>query len=199
MINDRSLFNAIMETLNSAVSVSSEFPERVFRPGYRRFYFFEFDRTFSEMFWGVIQKIALESLDSRINVVSIDPAPVEYFFKEFGEFGAVQVKATATADEYYETLCTHPPSHKLDSLFHSETLAWFPDSVRWLVWGERGYGIAVLGLDENFDPPINRFAQDEEMPLLTLEEALSEIVSLNFRDPTAFEAFSRKFKTNYLG
>jgi hypothetical protein len=196
MINDNSLFNAIMETLNSAALVSSELPQRVFRLGYGRFHFFEFDLTFSEKFWAVIQKIAFQS---RINMVSIDPDPVEYFFKEFGQFGAIQVNASATADEYYEALCAHPPSYPLDSLFHSETLAWFPDSALWLVWGERGYGVAVLGLHKDFDSPIDRIARDAGMPLLSLDEALSDIVSLNFRDSAAFEAFSIDFKTNYSG
>lgn len=197
MVNNKDCFNEILAALNSVVIPSIDLPQLIFQENYRRFRFFEFDRTLSEYFWEVLQKIADQSNDSYLNVVSIDPDPVEYFYEEFSSFGAVQISVSASADEYYDALNDHPPSFRLDSLFHSDSLTWFPPSARWLIWGVRDYGIAVLAMQDGFAPSVESIASEAGMPILTLDEALSDIVSLNFRNPIDFELFSKELKTNY--
>lgn len=197
MTDSAPLFHSIYQIYRTAISDQSELPKQIFHSAYRKFYFFEFDRAFSARFWSVLQKLASQSQDTWINVISIDPHPVDYFHKEFGLFGATRVSSLATDDENYEELCSHPPNNHLDSLFHSETLAWFPDSAKWFVFGERAYGIAILGIQNGFAPPMTLIAQESKMPILSLSEALSDIVSLNFRNLVEFEKFSAELKANY--
>lgn len=195
MIKDRIMFFEMIKIMKSIVHDSATFPKNVFRSDYGRYNYFEFDVTLSSVFWGFISKAAAQQ--DYVNIVSISPDSVEYFYKEFGKYGGARVKVSANADEYYEELYAHPPSSPLDCLFHSEILVWFPDSASWLVWGERSYGIAVMGLRKGSDLSVDKIALDIAMPIFSLDEALSDLVSVNFRDPAAFKSFSMDFKASY--
>ena len=160
MISDAKQFEAMAGALKSLAETSHRLPERVFRGGYTRFHFFEFDRTLSESFWNFLQPLAVASGGSLLNVVILDPDPITYFGREFGMFGGIQLSTADSSSDYYDALILDPQSSPADALiYNSRVVAWFPNSGRWLLWGERGSGIAVLGLRDGFDAAVDEMAR----------------------------------------
>jgi hypothetical protein len=135
---------------------------------------------------------------SLLNAVILDPDPITYFHREFGVFGGIQLSTANSSSDYYNTLISAPQSSPADAfIYNSRVVTLFPDSERWLLWGERASSIAVLGLRENFDAAVEEIARAAGIPILSLSEML-DIASLNFTDVCALMEFSRSLSESLL-
>jgi hypothetical protein len=190
MITDAKQFEALVGELQSLAETSHRLPERIFRGGYSRFQFIEFDRTMSESFWNFLQPLAVASGGSVLNAVILEPDPIAYFAREFGVFGGIQLSTADSASDYYDALAAVPQSSPADAfIYNSRVVAWFPDSGQWLLWGERGIGIAVLGLRDGFDAAVDEMARAAGLPILSLGGML-ELAAVNFKDAGALKEFA---------
>jgi hypothetical protein len=198
IICDRERMTGLMTTLRSAAVISNRLPAFVFRPGYRRFRFLEFDITLSDDIWAVLQNLAHSSRDPHVNLAVLEPDPVEYFFDRFHRYGALRLEISSTKNDYYEALAAAPAESAADAfLYNSEVIAWFPDSGAWLIWGERSCGLAVLGLHDDCSAAPDVILKNARIPALPLDQALLDFVPLNFRDMSALDSFLRHLEQNY--
>ena len=185
--------------LASAAVQTNRIPQRVFRSEYRRFAFVEFDLFSGPSFWSLLQALAASSLDKCITTVAVEPHPVDYFHKEFGVYGAIQVDAVASSNDYYDALSSHPEAWPADSLLdNSFVLTWFSESVQWLIWGERTSELAIVALRDRFEPQVRSLAEKAGIRLFSLDDALS-LASLGFRNRTVPERWETDFRRNYGG
>jgi len=72
------------------VTFGLRMPARVFRPGYGRFQFLEFDQFSNAGFWSLLQRLLNASQDASVNLMVVDPDPEQYFHQGFGHFGMVE-------------------------------------------------------------------------------------------------------------
>jgi hypothetical protein len=198
MIAERFTFDLLAERLKAAAVVSRRLPEQVFQAGYHRFFFIEFELFSGKEFWTLVQNLAAFAQDDRIAVTAIEPSAEDYFFKEFGVFGAIELDANVTPDRYFEELSSYPDSSPADALLHnSEVLAWFSKSMNWLIWGERSRSIAILGLREHLSTQMYSLANSAGVKLFSAEEALTNLISTTFIGYEVPMAWKQEFLANY--
>ena len=183
MITDRTTFERIIGSLEVAAHRESRLPQQVFREGYSQFACIEFDLFSGDAFWSLLQRLAAATGDASIACVVLAPDPTEYFLKQFGMYGAIEINAKASADQYFTSMSVAPKASPADSLINnSEVLAWFSPSLEWLIWGERGLTVAMLGIHDRFAAFISSAAQESGIRLFSPEEAVSDLISANFAD-----------------
>ena len=197
-VNDGESMGRLISRLSSIVNLANRLPALVFKLGYDRFRFLEFDVTTSEQFWNTLQGLALSSQDSHVNLVVLEPDPIDYFFKRFQRYGALRFEVSVSPNDYSEALETVPGNSPADALlYNSEVIAWFPDSCNWALWGERSRGVAVFGVKNHCSIPVESILREASLPNVSVDQALMDFVSMNFRDTNALEEFSRTLEQNY--
>jgi len=81
-------FRNRVDQLSAAVDISSRLPARVFRPGYGRFQFLEFDLFSNASFWTFLVRLMDHSLDEEVNLIVID-VDADAFSQSPWHFGMV--------------------------------------------------------------------------------------------------------------
>lgn len=194
-MTDPAEVHALLEHLGTAVSVSSRMPERVFRPNYTQVHFLEFSLFAWDEFWTLLQCLLKESQDQNVSLVVLDPDPERYVLTEFGRFGVIDVPVTASAEQYRKAL--NGPGPTPDTLMLiSEVMVWFPPSLQWLIWGERGTETMLLAYEQGFHGVAATAIKDTGISLLTAEDALN-LSSPAWRDRAARARFARRLMDNY--
>lgn len=195
-IQSRQHFEFVMERLKTIAKTERRLPQQVFQGSLNHTSCFEFELFSGPEFWGLVQNIARTYADTRIVVAVTDPDPEGYFYKEFGEFGAVELDVDLDADGYFNSLAAFPDGWPVDSILqNSECLVWFGEGSRRLIWGERSVGIAILGTQDLLD--VQSLARSAGAQVFTAPDALSNLISLNFRDERISEEWAREFLKNY--
>lgn len=198
IVNDSDTMEKLLTVLGAGAVLRRRLPAPVFKFGYDQFRFLEFDETLSERFWKVLQNLARSSEDSHVNLVVLEPDPVDYFFKRFQRYGALRFEVNAGSTRYAEALETGPASSPADSLlYNSEVITWFPDSCGWLIWGERSRGLAVVSLRDDCTVALGDIFRDAGLPNVSVDEAAVSFISLNFDNTAALQQFARELEQNY--
>ncbi len=193
-VTKRENFEEAMARLGQVAMTGRRLPNQVFRFPVAGFIFVGFTEIPGDEFWTLARSLAHQSEDARITVAVLDPDPDDYFHKEFGEFGVIELAADASADEYYAELSKPPPGWEADSLdVNSELLVWFGDNGRWLIWGERSLGVAVVGCRDGFNPSLTA---SPPLRFLNAATALEGLISSEYRRAVPTE-WGREFLSNY--
>jgi hypothetical protein len=199
MISESSEFNKIKATVMRAVRLSERPPAFVFVPNYRVAAFVEFDQGLTAKFWRLAQSLASAANDPNVFVLALEPDAENYFHKEFGTYGALQLSVNDTADSYVERLGEHPQGWPVDSLkYNSEYLVWASDSGRWLAWGSRGFSFIAVAFQNDFSPSLSELAKQADITLFSRDAAVSSLILPSFQDATAAQTFVSEFRRNYL-
>lgn len=199
MISESSEFSRIKTTVMRAVNLSERPPAFVFAPNYRVAAFVEFDQGLTAKFWRLMQSLASMTNDSNVFVLALEPDAENYFYKEFGKYGALQLPVSDTADSYLERLGEHPQDWPVDSLkYNSEYLVWTSDSGRWLAWGSRGFNFIAIAFQNDFSANLSALAEQAGITLFTIDAAVSNLILPGFQDGAAGQSFVDEFRKNYL-
>ena len=189
----------MLDALSSAALTAERLPAQIFRAQYDRFRFLEFDRFANPEFLALLRRLMEASLDSKTNFVVLEPDPETYFYRHFDCFGALEIPVHESWDRYRAEMQNGPPSSPADSLAgNSFVLAWFPPSLRWLIWGERSPEIMVLAYSRGFDGPSEQSIAQTGIDPLTAEDAL-DVSSSAWSDRDARRQFARELLGNYGG
>ena len=192
MVTDPHQFRSIFAALSSAALTAERMPSQIFRTQYDRFRFLEFDRFPNPEFLALLRRLMEASLDSKTNLIVLEPDPETYFYRHFGRFGALEIPFDESWDRYCAEMQNGPPSSPADSLaVNSFVLAWFPPSLRWLIWGERGSAIMALAYSRGFDGPSEQSLAQTGIDPLTAEDAL-DISASAWSDRSARRQFARE-------
>lgn len=146
-IKNTEVFEQRKRLVCQAVSLHRTLPEQVFATGYHRFLFEEFDWCMTPDFWPCLQNLASVSGDPTVLLAVLDPDPENYFFRTFGRFSWADLPTSLSASDYWDVLNVAPDSSPADAvLFNSFTVVWMPPSGDWAIWGQRRFGVCILGV-----------------------------------------------------
>jgi hypothetical protein len=199
VITDPIQFRSMVHALSSAALTAQRMPSQIFRTQYDRFRFLEFDRFANPEFLALLRRLMESSLDSKTNLIVLEPDPETYFYRHFGRFGALEIPVDESWERYRAGMQNGPPSSPADSLaVNSFVLAWFPPSMQWMIWGERCPEIMVLALSRGFEAPSEESLAQTGIDPLTPEDAL-DISSSAWTDRSARRQFARELMDNYGG
>ena len=192
---DPPAFRNCIGRLDAAVHISSRLPARVFRGGYGRYQFLEFDLVSNRSFWTFLKRLMDSSHDEKVTLMAIDP-DIENPHESPGHLGIIEFPIAISAQQYNDALLSHPlpPGDVLG--FSAAIVAVAPPSLHWIIWGERSPEIMVLALADGF-PDLNTEAiAGREVCLFTAEDAL-DISTPAWRDRAARVAFAQELLSNY--
>ncbi|MFD2671624.1 diadenosine tetraphosphatase [Marinicrinis sediminis] len=189
-ISSKKQFEESLNLIKKVFNYEKRLPEQVFKMEFSKNYVFDFDIVMSSSFWGELERLVTLSDDQHILMAVLDPHPESYYYKEFSQYNWCILSRNFTEKEYWETIESSPEASPADAIvFNSETIVWVSSSMKWAMWGERSYGICILGISDGvstFESEVN----------LTLEQAINELVSLNFGGEVSKEVVS-KLMMNY--
>jgi hypothetical protein len=196
MLVDPALFKVRMTQLHSAVFADSRMPECVFRPDYARFQFLDFDSFSSDGFLVILKRLMAESGDQHVTLAALEPDPDLYFRHHFGSFGVLDIPLALSAEGYRDLLNSGPGPVPDTLMLNWNVLVWFPPSLKWLIWAERGPEMMVLAFARSLECTADALLGDSMDCLLTVEDAL-DISSPAWRDRSARMHFAHKLINNY--
>ncbi len=197
LLKDPDDFLKVFLQLRSAVLVSSRMPAKVFRPGYGNYRLLDFDLFSSTEFGGMLKILVEHSNDQKLHLVVVDPDPRDYFFTNFGHFGALEISRDDAAVQYCFELESSPPNSPADSLKEiAALLVWAPPSLRWLIWAERNPEMMILAYQGEFAGPSADVLALSGMTLFSAEDALDTSAPA-WRDRSARDSFARELLANY--
>jgi hypothetical protein len=174
-------------------------PQQVFvnlSPGY--FLFFEYARAFGEGAWRMFLRLAREFEDKRIWFTSIDPDAHQYYARQFGTSAEFEFEPQAYGGQYTKRMHEWPSTSVADApAYRTDVGVWTGDSERWRCWGERQSNLCVLAVygNERLQKEL-ALLSDDYVPVLTIEDALRDIVSSEF-EGADFDHFAEQLRQNY--
>lgn len=190
-ITDRQQFEQASSMVEKAFHHTRRLPDQVFKMPVRNRSVCEFDRALSDSFWTELTRLADAAGDSCILMAVLDPNPIEYFFKEFDQYNWCILSRGTTAEDYWEMLEQGPNGSPADAiLFNSEVVIWLSPSLKWAIWGERSYGICLLGCDDEISGPTSDL-------WFSIETAITNRLPLNFNNQNVPDDIARSFLKNF--
>lgn len=191
-IKDKKQFEEALQLVTKMFNHEQRLPNQVCKVPSERTVVLDFDHAMSRDFWSELEELIDLSSDSFVIMGVLDPHPVDYYYKEFSRYNWCMFQKETTADEYWNTLKLSPIDSPADSiLFNSEVVVWISSSMKWAIWGERSYGICVLGFN---DGDIGDYNSES---WFTMDQAITDLVSLNFRNYTVPEEVISKLLKHF--
>lgn len=191
-IKDKNNFEEALYRVKQTFHYEQRLPNQVYKVPFQKNVVFDFDDVMSHVFWYELEKLMNVSDDSFVIMAVLDPDPVDYYYKEFSQYNWCILQKGLTADGYWDMLEKGPEESPADAiLFNSEVVIWLSPSRKWAIWGERSYGICILSFN---DDAINDF---ENELWFTMEQAIADLISLNFRNYTVPEEIISKLMKFY--
>lgn len=194
-VKDSKEFDDLKKMVLNVFNIESAFPEKVFSPTFGHFKFEEFDWTMTDEFWELIKKLAIQTNDEFVLAAVLRPSPEGYFYKEFKYYNWIKLPIHLSADSFYEILELGPEGSPADAvMYNSCTVVWLSPSMKWAIWGERNYGICVIGFRD-------RSQQTQRSPFLKSWRSLDKIVlswiEINFLNDESLRDFVKSLYLNY--
>jgi hypothetical protein len=185
-------FARTKETLSNVFDLDKRLPEQIFRNNFGNFLFEDFDWAMTPKFWGTLQRLSTASSDDHVIVAVLAPDPQNYYYKEFAFYNWLKIPMTVSAMDYFSALETGPEESPADAiLYNSKIVAWCSPSMKWAVWGERPYGVCVIGFsnESTVIAPQGLWR--------SAKEALDDFIVLNFRKFEIPKEFSDALILNF--
>jgi hypothetical protein len=197
IVHDPEEFARLAEIPASGFLTSRRLPEQVFRSGRAgSFLFTEFENLFSPDIWIDLRAVTMSGGDEDLVLTVVDPVP-SYFFENFGYYGMLRLSVEDQPESYVRLLAIEPPDSPADSfLYNMQSLACSSISKLWGLWADRELGVAIFSHSPSVTSIVRRFSEKLWVPC---DEALSDIVALNFSGQQIPVSFYRSFRENYCG
>lgn len=194
-VRDNKEFNEFKEMIIAIFNIENNLPEQVFDKKFGDFKFEEFDWTMSGEFWNTLKKLAIQTKDDFVLTAVLKPNPVKYFYKEFNYYNWIKLPVNLSADEYYEILEVGPEESPADAVvYNSYTVVWLSPSMKWAIWGERDYGISVIGF--------NKMSHQNKLSFSlkswrSIDDAVLSWIETNFMSQELQQDFVKTLYSNY--
>jgi len=167
-------------------------PAQAFQDRYRSFYLFDFDEIFTSSLWHLVEVLKKTFGDKSVAMLVHDPSPINYYYRHFRKYGALQFERDDTYVDFEHEVRAIPNGSRADALFHiANVLSFNGTSQEWGIWAERAVGVGIVATTTKIN-------LDGIGPTwFSVDEALNELIALNFKEQRVPEGFSRQFRQNY--
>jgi hypothetical protein len=201
-------FNLIESCIDKTIDRSKEFPENVFKGGFKYYLFMQFDDILQEILYIHLKQYLLETGDGEHEfwVAAVSPDAKSYFRAHYDYYATIEFTLSDTEDDILKAFNEYPVENWADSI----TVR--PDSLivssylnKWAVYGEREWEIAVCAFCDRAE--MEKF-RSIKSGLLTwnVEEATEYLMELFGRLPyyksdkkrmDALKKFCNELRQNY--
>ncbi|GAC42257.1 hypothetical protein [Paenibacillus popilliae] len=178
-LKEKQEFEKSFEIMEGMLKYKERLPKQIFKSPLDFFLICEIENAMGGPFENALKELAATSRDDYIIMGILDPDPVTYYYKEFGYYNWIHLPANMNEDYYWDMLNVEPKESPADTLVdNSYIMAWASPTNQWAIWGERDYGIAILGVNKK---SIMRKRIPENEIWMEMGDDVAEIISLNFK------------------
>ena len=173
---------------------SQGLPGSVFSPGFDSYRFIEFDVMLFPEFWDVLASCAEGYGDDDVCLLAHEPDAEDYYFANFGRYGALSFPRGCSRRDYKKWLLQDPGNSPADAFQYNLSVGlWCGSSKEWGFWGDRDLGVGV-GATRNSEiswPSI------EGIEWLDARNALESLVAPNFDGAIIPIGFAKTFEATF--
>ncbi|MEV4750852.1 hypothetical protein AB0K21_31200 [Streptosporangium sp. NPDC049248] len=189
---DRSGYEEVRTCVAAVFNLEARLPDMVFRNPSKSTLFCEFEAVLGVDFWPALCALAQLHGDDWIHLLVLDPDGDSYYVPEYNMYPAASIATTSSMDEYWELISEEPSGDVTGAIvFSAEVIALTGVSGKWGCWGERSIGVAAIQ-----GVPADGW-REKYGPLLTVNDALRQYITPNFRKLGVPGEFASALTTNY--
>ncbi|MFI5091953.1 MAG: hypothetical protein ACHQIK_00780 [Candidatus Acidiferrales bacterium] len=195
LVVDKEAFSVLSGECEKIINTRKLLPDFVFRRSFAKYFAIEHAHIFKKEFGSFLFKISSILQDESVNYMTLDPDPVDYYYRHFSFFGLASIKRSSLVERYLSAMSR---DGNVDSFLArgGDVGAFWGSSLKWGIFCDRiSWEIAVIAVPENVDvPTISGFrCMDPSW--------LSDYVKSQYRikDPSNSIAldFTRRFLASY--
>jgi hypothetical protein len=192
LIVDEKAFATLSGECNRIINVNKRLPDFVFKCPFPRYFAIEHAHVFTKEFGVFLSKMATFFNDQRVNYMTLDPDPVDYYYRNCSFFGLASFDPSNLEDRYMVVMSREG---NVDS-FRSrggDVSAFWGSSLKWGIFCDRiSWEIAVIAVSEDVPVPALGNFRCMDGPWLS-----AYIASQYTRDNSTARDFTKRFLHNY--
>jgi hypothetical protein len=192
LIVDREVFSSLAGECETIINTQKRLPDFVFPKSFARYFVIAHAYVFRNDFGGFLFKLSTIFGDGSVNYMTIDPHPVDYYYRHFSFFGLASFRPSSLVERYVPVMSREG---NVDSFLArgGDVGAFWGSSLKWAIACDRiSWEMAVIAVSENVDiPAISGFQCIDAL-------RLSDYVRAQYpNDASIASDFVRRFLANY--
>ena len=133
---DEREFDVIRKHVDRTFYLSRQLPDMVFRHLVGPTFFCEYEVVLGGGFWPALVSLARLHDDESINLFTVDPDPVRYYFREYGDYACFSLRISASREDYWGAVAESPSGDPTGAIaFTADMIAITGWSGDWGCWG----------------------------------------------------------------
>lgn len=193
LIVDEETFSVLSGECEKIINTRKRLPDFVFQRPFAKYFAIEHANIFKKEFGSFLFKLSNIFEDESVNYMTLDPDPVEYYYRNLSFFGLASFRPSSLVERYIHVMSREG---NVDS-FRSrggDVGAFWGSSQQWGIFCDRiSWEMAVIAISENVDvPTIGSFRCMDA-------SSLSDYIKAQYFSEDASIAldFSQRFLANY--
>jgi len=153
LVVDPEAYRFLRGECEKIIDTRKRLPDFVFKRPFAKYFAIEHAHIYSGEFGVFLRKLSSAFADASVNYMTIDPDPVDYYYKHFSFFGLATFEPATLVERYVPAMSR---DGNVDSfLFRGGDVGVFwGSSLRWAVSCDRiSWEMAVIAVPENGDVP----------------------------------------------
>jgi len=195
LVVDKKVFLVLSGECERIINTRKRLPDFVFQRSFARYFVIEHAHIFTKEFGSFLFKVSSIFEDESVNYMTLDPDPVDYYYRHFSFLGLASFRPARLVERYVPVMSR---DGNVDSFRArgGDVGAFWGSSLKWGIFCDRiSWEIAVIAVPEDVDvPTISGFrCMDPSW--------ISDYVTSQYRikDPSNSMVldFTRRFLANY--
>ena len=192
LVVDKEAFSALSGECEKVINTRKRLPDFVFRRSFAKYFAIEHSHVFNKEFGSFLFKISNIFGDESVNYMTLDPHPVDYYYRHCSFFGLASIKPPSLVDRYVLIMSRGGEVDSFRSRGGDVGVFW-GSSLKWGIFCDRiSWEIAVIAVSEDIDvPTIGAFRCMDPLWLA------GYIKSQYSTDPSVASGFTQRFLATY--
>lgn len=193
LVVDREAFLVLAEECNQVIDTRKRLPDFVFQHTFAKYFAIEHAHIYRKEFGSFLFKLSNIFGDKSINYMTLEPDPVDYYYRHSSFFGLASFEPSSLVERYQPVMSR---GGNVDSFLHrgGDVGAFWGSSLKWGIFCDRiSWELAVIATSEHVDvPTLGGFRR---MDASSLSDYMKSQYSM--KDPGVALDFTQRFLSNY--
>ncbi len=193
LVVDKEAFSVLSGECERIINTQKRLPDFVFRRSFAKYFAIEYAHVYKREFGLFLSKISSIFADESVNYMTLEPHPVDYYYRHFSFFGLASFKPASLVERYKPVMSR---DGHVDSFLNrgGDVGVFWGSSLKWGIFCDRiSWEMAVIAVSENVDvPTISGFRCMDPSWLSDYMKA-----QYSSKDPSIALDFNRTFLANY--
>lgn len=192
LITRNDVFSALYEECSKVFTLEQRLPANVFRQQFDRYCAFEHGLIHRKDFAECLASIAHIFGDTAVNYMTLEPSPVNYYYKQCGFFGVASFEPSSVVDNYASVMSRDGDVNSFRARGGDVGVFW-GSSLKWGIFCDRAsWDLCMMGFASEFEEPLRRVIRCMQ------PDVLQNYIYNEYRQKPAIAAeFLSKLKRNF--